>query len=426
MNEVIVAGGGLAGCEAAWYLANKGVSVCLMEMRPQYTTPAHVSGHLGELVCSNSLKSDSLDTAAGLLKAELRIHGSLLMEASEICRVPAGSALAVDRDAFGEEITRRITEHPRITVERTRVTDIPDGYAILACGPLADEKISDKISLITGGKLHFIDAISPVIASDSIDMNKAFFAGRYGKGGDDYLNLPMSEDEFEGFYEALISAETVKAHEFEDEKVFEKCMPIEVIASRGKKTLLFGPMRPVGLTDPRTEKRPFAVVQLRLENRERTAYNIVGFQTKMTIPAQKRVLSLIPGLEKAEFYRYGTIHRNTYIDAPACLNGNQELKALGCVFMAGQITGVEGYLESMASGIMAAIQLYRKMNGEKSVIFDSETSFGALQRHIQGEFGGKDYSPSNFHFGMLPPLESKVRKKSDRKLAYSERALKKY
>ncbi|MDR2870194.1 MAG: methylenetetrahydrofolate--tRNA-(uracil(54)-C(5))-methyltransferase (FADH(2)-oxidizing) TrmFO [Deferribacteraceae bacterium] len=422
MQKILIIGGGLAGCEAAWYLAERGYSVQLVEMRPLASSPAHVSAQLAELVCSNSLKSESLDTGAGLLKFELRHYGSLLMQVADMAKVPAGAALAVDRELFAAEVTRRIKAHPNITVENAVQQTIPAAPAILACGPLAHDSIAAEILQLTGGALHFVDAISPVIAADSVDMGKAFFAGRYGKGGDDYLNLPMEEAEFDCFYAALMAADTVAAHAFEDEKVFESCMPIEAIAARGRETLLYGPMRPVGLTNPHTGRRPFAVVQLRLENRERTAYNIVGFQTKMSIPAQKLVLRLIPGLEDADFLRFGTIHRNTYVDAPACLDASQMLIAREGVFMAGQITGVEGYLESMASGIMAAMQLCAHLNGCDAISFHPETAFGSLQRHIAGEFS-TPYTPSNFHFGMVPPLAERVRGKSKRKEAYSQRAI---
>lgn len=422
--NIKVTGGGLAGCEAAWYLAERGHSVSLYEMRPLHSSPAHVTEYLGELVCSNSLKSENPDAAAGLLKAELRHYGSLMMQVAEQVKVPAGAALAVDRDKFAAEVSRRIAAHPNIYVLHEKVANIvSDVPHIVACGPLPHPDIEADIFAATGEKLHFIDAISPVISADSIDMNTAFFAGRYGKGGDDYLNLPLSEEEFDAFYTALMEAEVMTAHEFEDVKAFERCMPIEVMGARGRDTLLYGPMRPVGLTDPRTGRRPFAAVQLRLENMERTAYNIVGFQTKMTYPAQRKVLRMLPGLENADFLRYGTLHRNTYIDAPSCLTSSQMLKNSDNIYFAGQVTGVEGYLESMASGMMAAMQLDNILKGNEEIIFDRCTAFGALQRHIAGDFGGGSYSPGGFHFGMLPPFEKKIRCKQERKLAYTERAL---
>ncbi len=398
----------------------------LYEMRPHRTTPAHTGEDLAELVCSNSLKSDSMDTAAGLLKAELRLNGSLLMQIAEECRVPAGAALAVDRELFAAKTTARLSSHPNIVIKREEVTAIPaERPVILACGPLASDKISEAVMGIAKEALHFVDAISPVISADSVDISKGWFAGRYGKGGDDYFNLPMCREQFDIFYKALMSADIVQPHGFEDAKVFERCMPVEVMAARGIQTLLFGPMRPVGLPDPATGEIPYAVVQLRLENKDRTAYNIVGFQTKMTIPAQKTVLRLIPGLDNAEFLRYGTIHRNTYVNAPDCLNTDLSLKEAPGVYMAGQITGVEGYLESMASGITAAMQVEAASKGQPAVAFHPETAFGALQRHTRGEFGA-EYTPGDFHFGMLPALAQKVRKKSARKALYSERALEHY
>lgn len=421
-----IIGGGLAGCEAAWYLANKGYLVNLYEMRPLNSSPAHTTENLAELVCSNSLKSDSEDSAAGLLKAELRLYDSLLMKVAEECRVPAGSALAVDRDAFGQIATRLVSEHPQINVIRQEADFIGnEGYTVLATGPLASDKIISALGEVIKNHhkedyagLAFVDAISPVIDALSIDMNKAYFAGRYGKGGDDYLNLPMSVAEFDIFYEALINAEVADAHEFEDAAVFERCMPIEVIAARGKETLLFGPMRPVGLINPRTGELPFAVVQLRYENKEGTAFNIVGFQTKMKTGAQRDVLRLIPGLENAEFLRYGSIHRNTYIEAPRYLNKDNSLCAMPNVFVAGQISGVEGYLESMASGIITAMQVDRKVKGMEPVFFPIDTSFGALQKHIAGEFGDS-YSPGNFHFGMLPKVPVKAKKSVRKQIHYS-------
>jgi methylenetetrahydrofolate--tRNA-(uracil-5-)-methyltransferase len=329
--------------------------------------------------------------------------------------------LAVDRELFSQEVTNMLSSHPNIEIIREELLSA-DENTIIAAGPLASGGLMDWLHDVTGEQLHFVDAISPVISADSIDMEKAFFAGRYGKGGDDYLNLPMTEVEYDRFYDALMSADTVRAHLFEDEKVFEKCMPVEVMAARGKKTLLFGPMRPVGLRD-KEGHRPFAVVQLRHENREGSAYNIVGFQTKMTIGAQKEVLKLIPGLENAEFLRYGAIHRNTYINAPVALNADFSLKGLPGVYMAGQITGVEGYLESAASGIMAALFMERSLCNLEMPKFPAETAFGALISHIKGEFGGGSYSPGSFHFGMLPLPEERIRNKEERKLFYHQRGL---
>ena len=426
MKRIIVVGGGLAGTEAAWYLANRGFCVTLYEMRPLRATPAHNGGDLAELVCSNSLKSERLDTASGLLKAELRLNRSVLMDVAEMCRVPAGAALAVNRSLFAAEATSRLSNHPNIVIKREEAAHIPEERpVILACGPLASENISGAIRDITEGALYFVDAISPIVSAESVDMSKGWFAGRYGKGGDDYLNLPMNSGQFDIFYETLISADLVKLHPFEDAKAFERCMPIEMMAARGKETLLFGPMRPVGLPEPATGRVPYAVVQLRLENKERTAYNIVGFQTKMTIPAQETALRLIPGLENAEILRYGSVHRNAYVNAPASLNADLSLKGARGVYLAGQITGVEGYLESMASGIIAAMQVEAAAERRSPVAFRPETAFGALQKHTEGKFGA-EYAPGSFHFGMLPPLTQKARGKNERKLAYSKRALEYY
>ncbi|RMG73598.1 MAG: methylenetetrahydrofolate--tRNA-(uracil(54)-C(5))-methyltransferase (FADH(2)-oxidizing) TrmFO, partial [Nitrospirae bacterium] len=348
-ERLYIIGGGLSGTEAAWQAAQRGVRVVLYEMRPVKTTPAHKSDHLAELVCSNSLRANEVYTAAGLLKEEMRLAGSLIMEAADRFKLPAGGALAVDRELFASYITEVVERHPLIEVKRTEVTSVPEGYSIIATGPLTSEKFAEHLKgMLSGEYLYFYDAIAPIVDAESIDYSKVFRASRYGKGGDDYINCPMSKEEYERFYNALIEADQVQAREFEDEKVFEGCMPIEVMARRGRDTLRFGPMKPVGLIDPRTGKQPYAVVQLRVEDISETAYNIVGFQTRLRWPEQKRVFRLIPGLERAEFLRYGSIHRNTFINGPMFLNRDLSLKGYPKTYMAGQITGVEGYIESTA------------------------------------------------------------------------------
>jgi methylenetetrahydrofolate--tRNA-(uracil-5-)-methyltransferase len=413
-SPVEIIGGGLAGCEAAYYLAEKGFKVNLTEMRPVRFSGAHTTDLLGELVCSNSLKSDRADTAAGLLKAELRLMGSLFMHIAEISKVPAGSALAVDRRLFATLATEKVAGHKNISVSRKVAEEIGDDYTIVATGPLSDETLLKKI--IKDEFLHFTDAIAPVVSADSIDYEKAFFADRYGKGEADYLNLPLSEEEFDRFYDALVRADTLSPRPFEDTAVFERCMPIEVLAARGRETLLYGPMKPVGLKSPAGE-RLYAVVQLRAENKEKTAYNIVGFQTRLKQSAQRETLALIPALSSVEFLRYGSIHRNTYINAPKLLS-HQCLKDK--VFIAGQLSGTEGYLESMATGIIAAMEARAAIKGEEPVTFPPVTAFGALQRHLAGEFG-KEYAPGNFHFGMLP--YENIRKKTERTAYYYSRGV---
>jgi methylenetetrahydrofolate--tRNA-(uracil-5-)-methyltransferase len=409
-----IIGGGLAGCEAAYYLAKKGFKVNLFEMRPIRYPGAHKTELLGELVCSNSLKSDRLDTAAGLLKAELRLMDSLFMRIAALSKVPAGNALAVDRYLFAELATKEISENPNITILRKVVEDVGENYTIAATGPLSDETLLRR--LINEGALHFVDAIAPVISAESIDFEKAFFADRYQKGEADYLNLPLNKDEFDEFYDALIQADVAAPHPFENTAVFERCMPIEYLAARGRETLLYGPMKPVGLRSP-TGERFYAVVQLRAENKEKTAYNIVGFQTRLRQGEQREVLRLIPALKNADFLRYGSIHRNAYIDAPKLLV-HQRLSDK--VFIAGQLAGVEGYLESMAAGIIAAMELEAVITGKAAITFPPVTAFGSLQRHLAGEFGDK-FLPGSFHFGMLP--YEKIRNKAERKAFYCSRGI---
>lgn len=423
MEAVKVIGGGLAGSEAAWQLAKRGVRVKLYEMRPAKLTPAHRTGYLAELVCSNSLRADRLENAAGLLKEEMRRLNSIIIECADNHRVPAGAALAVDRESFAQEVTRRVANHPNIEVIRQEVEEIPEGHVIIATGPLTSERLSNSIrELLDAGYLYFYDAAAPIITAESIDMEKVFRASRYGKGGAHYLNCPMDQEEYYRFWEELVNARTHQIKEFEDVKVFEGCMPIEVMAKRGKDTLLYGPLRPVGLIDPNTGKQPYAVVQLRQDNREGTLYNMVGFQTNLKWGEQKRVFSLIPGLENAEFVRYGVMHRNTFINSPRVLNPTLQLKLDRKIFFAGQITGVEGYIESAAAGLVAGINMYRVYNGKTPVVFPKETAIGALLGYIS-DSSISDFQPMNINFGLLPTLEKRIKDKRVRNLRLSERAL---
>jgi len=426
MNKTVyIAGGGLAGCEAAFYLAERGYQVRMYEMRPKVTTPAHETEFLGELVCSNSLKSVLPDTSSGLLKEELKIIGSLVLTVAEKCKVPAGAALAVDRLDFAKSIDEVIRNHPNIEVIDEELKDIPaDRPCIIATGPLTSDALAEKIKEKFGGGLYFFDAIAPVISFDSVDMDKAFFKSRWEKGDNDYLNIGMNKEEYELFYNELINSEKVEFKDFEKLNVYEGCMPIEEMAARGPQTLTFGPFRPVGLRHPVTEEKYYAVIQLRKENKEGTAYNLVGCQTKMKIPEQKRVFRLVPGLENAEFLRYGSIHRNTYIHSPDHLNRTFQVIGDEQLYFAGQITGVEGYLESAASGLLAAYSIVNP--GFEG--FHEETALGALARHVSGEVAEnkKEYVPSNFHFGMLPGHGKKIRDKKLKKKMYADRALAHY
>ncbi|MBI5587780.1 MAG: methylenetetrahydrofolate--tRNA-(uracil(54)-C(5))-methyltransferase (FADH(2)-oxidizing) TrmFO [Deltaproteobacteria bacterium] len=409
-NEITIIGGGLAGCEAAWQVAGRGGLARLIEMKPRRFSPAHSMETLSELVCSNSLKSDSLDNASGVLKDEMRVLGSLVVKAAEATRVPAGKTLAVDRKAFSAHITEALISSG-VRIIREEIKRLPeDRPVIIATGPLTTEEFAAEIQRLVGTEsLNFYDAVAPIVYKDSIDMGRAFMASRWSKGGDDYINCPMSEAEYERFYNELVSSDRVGAREFEDMASFEGCMPIEVMAGRGPKTLLFGPMRPVGLTDPRTGRRPFAVVQLRRENLEDTLYNIVGFQTRLTFPEQKRVFRTIPGLEKAEFARLGKLHRNIFIDSPRFLSETQQLRSDGSIFFAGQITGVEGYTESAASGIMAGINAMRVAAGLTPVCPPPTTIIGALLGYITDE-SRKDFQPMNSNMGLLPELPGKDRR----------------
>lgn len=422
-RELTIIGGGLAGCEAAWQAAERGVRVSLLEMKPQAYSPAHHLPGLAELVCSNSLRGESLENAVGLLKEELRRAGSLLMAAADATRVPAGGALAVDRGLFSAFVTERIENHPLISLVRGEVTDIPpEGIVVIASGPLTSDALAEKIMVLTGPKLYFYDAIAPIVAAESLDMNKVFRASRYGKGdGDDYLNCPMAEDEYERFVDAILAAEKVPARDFEKVVHFEGCMPVEEMAERGRETLRFGPLKPVGLADPRTGQEPHAVVQLRAENREGTMFNLVGFQTKLTYPEQRRVFRMIPGLENAEFVRLGSMHRNTFINAPALLAPTFQLKSDSRIFFAGQITGVEGYVESTGSGFLAGINAARLVRGEELLVPPAATALGALVTHITNA-DVKHFQPMNVNYGLFPPLEGKVKKK-ERRGRLAERAL---
>ncbi len=420
--KVRIVGGGLAGCEAAWQLARRGHEVELWEMKPEKYTPAHSNPDLGELVCSNSLKSNELTSASGLLKQEMRLFGSLIIAAADAVRVPAGSALAVDRDAFARTLTERVKSEPRITVLAGEVERLdPEIPTIVATGPLTSDALAVHIAELLGlERLYFYDAEAPIVTAESLNMDVIFAASRYGKG-EDYLNCPMDREEYDAFWQALVDAKTAPVHGFEDKKVFEACMPVETLAKRGPRTLAFGPLRPVGLTDPRTERRPYAVVQLRKENLEGTLYNIVGFQTRLAFGEQKRVFGMIPGLERAEFVRYGVMHRNTYLPAPDHLNARFQTVKLPNLFFAGQITGVEGYVESAASGLMAAIHMDRYLKALAPVDFGPRTMLGALSRHIGTPV--VNYQPMNANFGILEPLPERIRSKKEKYGVLAKRSL---
>jgi methylenetetrahydrofolate--tRNA-(uracil-5-)-methyltransferase len=422
-QKVRIIGGGLAGAEAAWQLARRGAAVELVEMRPGHKTEAHATGNLGELVCSNSLRSDSLAAPAGLLKAEMRRLDSLVIRIAELNRVPAGSALAVDRDRFSASLTQAIEQLPLVQIIRKEISEIPDdGIVILATGPLTSPALSAQLAARLGEEhLYFYDAISPIVTAESVDMSVAYRAARYDKGGDDYLNLPLNREEYYHFIDALLTAERVPTHSFERFVPFEGCMPIEEMVDRGTETLAFGPMRAVGLIDPRTGNRPYAVVQLRQENREKTLYNLVGFQTKMTYPEQRRVFAMIPGLANAEFVRLGSLHRNTFINAPQHLLPTLQWRARETLFFAGQMTGVEGYIESAATGLLAGINAANLLAGKSAVTPPPTTALGALLRYISDP-ERKRFQPMNVNFGLLPPLDLRMRGRV-KKEKMSERAL---
>lgn len=418
-----VVGAGLAGSEAAWQIANRGLKVRLYEMRPKKQTPAHHTDKFAELVCSNSLRASALTNAVGLLKEEMRKLNSLIIRAADACAVPAGGALAVDRSQFSAYVTESLENHPHVTVVREEVTEIPNGLTVIATGPLTSDVLSQKIKELTGEEyLYFYDAASPIVAKDSINMDKVYLKSRYDKGEAAYLNCPMTEEEFERFYEALLAAERVELKEFEKEIYFEGCMPIEVMAQRGKKTLLFGPLKPVGLEDPRTGKRPYAVVQLRQDDAAGTLYNIVGFQTNLKWGEQKKVIRLIPGLENAEIVRYGVMHRNTFINSPKLLKATYQFAGRKDLFFAGQITGVEGYVESAASGLVAGINAARLAQGKEPVQFPPETAVGSLAHYITSA-NEKHFQPMNVNFGLFPELPVHTKGKKERAEKYAERAL---
>lgn len=423
MERVKIIGGGLAGCEAAWHLAQNGIKVDLFEMRPSKSTPAHHTGKLAELVCSNSFRSNEITNAAGLLKQEMRILDSIVMQVAEKTCVPAGAALAVDRTKFSCKITEMIKNHPNIRFHLMEITEIPEPPAIIATGPLTSESMSKAIAQLLGNKhLYFYDAAAPIVTSESIDWDKAFWGSRYDKGDADYVNLPLTQDEYDVFYKELVTAQTHPLKDFEKPMFFEGCMPIEVMAKRGYRTLLFGPLKPVGIIDPKTGKKPFAVVQLRKENNEGTLLNIVGFQTSLKWGEQKRVFGLIPGMEKAEFIRYGFIHRNTFISSPLHLKPTLEYKGLNGLFFAGQITGVEGYIESAASGIVAGLNMKRLLKGQEPIALPSESIIGALLNYITSS-NPENFQPMKANFGILPPLPNNVKDKTLRKKLLSQRAL---
>jgi methylenetetrahydrofolate--tRNA-(uracil-5-)-methyltransferase len=425
MTKITVIGAGLAGCEAANYLANNGFLVDLIDMKPKAKTPAHHLDSFAELVCSNSLKAARIDSAAGLLKEEMRRLGSICLKAADTCSVAAGGALAVDRHIFSSYITEEIKQNPNINFISQTVENLDfDGVVIVATGPLTQGGLADKISeQFENGNLSFYDAAAPIVTAESIDMSKAFYASRYGKGTDDYINCPMNKAEYEAFHNALINAESAPLKEFDKPlTVYEGCMPIEVLAKRGEDSIRFGPLKPVGLTDPRTGHRPWANIQLRAENSERTLFNLVGFQTNLKFPEQKRVFSMIPGLENAEFVRYGVMHRNTFINSPMILNKTLNAKINPNIFFAGQLSGVEGYMESAASGIMAAINAARYVNGNEGFILPKFTMIGALINYITDETV-TNFQPMGANFGILPPLEEKIRDKKERYAALSKRSL---
>jgi methylenetetrahydrofolate--tRNA-(uracil-5-)-methyltransferase len=422
--SVTIVGAGLAGSECAYQLSRLGISVCLYEMKPIARSPAHKSDQLAELVCSNSFRSDNPESAIGLLHSELRSLGSVILRCADRHRVPAGEALAVNRDKFSGEVTAALLSTPMVSLRREQVQNVPAGLAVIATGPLTSEALATELEQYVGRRIYFYDAIAPIVASDSIDTALAFRQSRYNKGGgDDYLNLPLSREEYQRFVQSLRSAERVVPHSFEEPRYFEGCLPIEVMADRGEDVLAYGPMKPVGLRDPRTGRQPHAVVQLRPEDRAASSYNLVGFQTRLTWKEQKRVFAQIPGLEHAEFLRMGQIHRNTFIDAPRLLAADLSLRAEPRLFFAGQITGVEGYVESAACGFLVALAVCARLGGQLFVPPPGETALGALYRHISGEAHPEnyEYQPSNIIFGLFPPLPGRV-KRQDKRARYAQRA----
>lgn len=425
MSSVInVVGAGLAGCEAAFQIARMGINVRLYEMKPQKFSPAHKSNGFAELICSNSLKAARVDSAAGLLKEEMRRFSSLLMLCADKTSVPAGGALAVDRNEFSRLVTEKINSHPLIEVINEEISEIPEGITVIATGPLTSDVLAEKIAEICPNSLYFFDAAAPIVTADSIDFSRCFYAARYDNGDKDYINCPMNKEEYEKFADELSSAERAPLHgvDVQNPKVYEGCMPIEILMQRGKDSARFGPMKPVGLKDPNTGHRPWAVVQLRTENKEKTLYNLVGFQTNLKFGEQKRVFSMIPGLENAEFVRFGVMHRNTFINSPKLLNSDYSMKSNEDVFFAGQITGTEGYMESASSGILAGINAVNRLKNEEQLILPDFTMMGALANYVSS-YSGKDFQPMGANFGILPKLDVEIRDKRKRYAAFSERSL---
>lgn len=424
MEKVTVIGAGLAGSEAAWQIAQQGVEVTLYEMRPVKQTPAHQTDKFAELVCSNSFRSNSLNNAVGVIKEEMRHLSSLIIASADESAVPAGGALAVDRSDFADGVTEKIKNHPLIEVKSEEITKIPEeGIVVIASGPLTSSALSEDLQKLTGEDyFYFYDAAAPIVEKETLNMDKVFLQSRYGKGEDAYLNCPMTEEEFLYFYQELMSAEVAELKSFEKEVFFEGCMPIEVMAKRGMQTMLFGPLKPVGLVDPHTGKQPFAVVQLRQDNSAGTLYNLVGFQTHLKWPEQKRVFSMIPGLENAEFVRYGVMHRNTFINSPRLLKPTYQYKERDRLFFAGQMTGVEGYVESAASGLIAGMNAGRMAKGLEPLVFPLETAMGSMAHYITTT-DPTNFQPMNANFGLLPPLDKKVRNKKERYEKYAQRAI---
>ena len=422
--KVTVIGAGLAGSECAWQLAQRGIEVTLHEMKPEKRTPAHVTDYFAELCCSNSLRSDQLENAVGLLKEELRRLGSLILTCADETRVEAGGALAVDREGFAKLVTEKIQNHPNITVKYGEVTEIPEGEVVIASGPLTSDALAEKLQSILGADsdLHFFDAAAPLVSAESVDMDKAWFGSRYDKGSADYVNCPMTEEEYDAFWKALTTAQEAEVHGFEDKMVFEGCMPVEVMARRGHDTLCYGPLKPRGLTDPRTGKEPYAVVQLRRDNSEGSVYNLVGFQTHLRFPEQRRVFSMIPALHDAEFLRYGVMHRNTFLNSPRLLDRYYRLKADTRISFAGQMTGVEGYVESSASGFLVGVETARRLLGKKAVDFPAETAIGALGLYVSNQ-SIVNFQPMNINFGIMPPLGYRVKGKRNKNAELSKRSL---
>ena len=424
MNHVTVIGAGLAGSECAWQLAQRGVAVTLREMKPEKRTPAHVTDYFAELCCSNSLRGAGLENAVGLLKEELRRLHSLIMRCADATAVPAGGALAVDREGFARKVTEAVLSHPNITMIPGEVTSIPEGDVVIASGPLTSDPLADAIAARLGGgnTLNFFDAAAPLVSYDSVDMNSAYFASRYDKGTPDYINCPMTREEYLAFWQALTTAQEAEVHGFEDKNVFEGCMPVEVMARRGEDTLRFGPLKPRGLIDPKTGKEPYAVVQLRRDNADGSIYNLVGFQTHLKWPEQRRVFTMIPALRDAQFLRYGAMHRNTYLDSPRLLDRYYRLKSDPRIVFAGQMTGVEGYVESCASGFLAGVELARRLNGQAPIDFPAETAIGALGLYVSNGSVG-DFQPMNINFGIIPPLDHRVKGKRNKNAELSRRSL---